>query len=142
MMFKRLLPLVALVACSNAPGDHPPPPDSLIGTYHYSGSGSVAGKFPWEARSKVVLDRDGQYTFGITIHIDDGEGGETDSDEDHGWYRVEGDQLILEAANRDAADEDLVFEINGNELVPSIPWPARLALKGFRVPDPVFVRAD
>ena len=88
-MFKRLFPLVLVAACAAAPGDRPPPPESVIGTYRYSASGSVAGKFPWDAQSDLVLDRDGQFTLKFTVHIDDKEGGDTDSDESGGHRYLE-----------------------------------------------------
>src|SRR5688572_22125039 len=98
-MFKRIIPLVVVVGCGAAPGDHSPPPESVIGTYRYSANGTVAGKFPWDAQSDLVLDRDGQFTLKFTVHINDDEGGDTDTDEDYGSYYVEGDVLVLEPAN-------------------------------------------
>jgi hypothetical protein len=141
-MFKRILPLVLVAACAAAPGDHPPPPESVIGTYRYSASGSVAGKFPWDAQSDLVLDRDGQFTLRFTVHIDDKEGGDTDSDEDYGSYYVEGDVLTLEPADGSDSEKGFTFNIIGNRLEPNLPWPERAVLKGFRIPDPVFVKAD
>ena len=140
-MFKRILPLLMLAGCAAA-SDRTPPPESLIGTYHYSGSGTVAGKFPWQAQSDLVLDHDAQYALKVTVHINDEEGGDTDSDDDYGSYRVEGNKLILEPAAGDDPGEKFSFQINGNRLEPNLPWPARLALKGFRIPNPVFVKAD
>ena len=131
-----------VAGCAAAPGDHPPPPEYVIGTYRYSASGSVAGKFPWDAQSDLVLDRDGQFTLKFTVHIDDKEGGDTDSDEEYGSYYVEGDVLTLEPAEGSDGDKPLTFNIIGDRLEPKIRWPARVALKGFRIPDPVFVKAD
>lgn len=141
-MFKRILPLLVLAGCAAAPGDRTPPPDWVVGTYTYTGNGTVVGKFPWDAKSDLVLDKDGQYTMTFTVHIDDDEGGDSDTDEDYGSYRVEGTRLILEPVKKDGDGGDLVLDIRGNRLEPAIPWPARLALKGFKIPDPVFVKAD
>lgn len=141
-MFKRMLPIIVLLAgCAAKPADGPPP-SWIIGKYHYSGSGTVARKFPWQAKSDLVLDRDGQYTLSVSVYIKDEKGGDTDTDESYGMYFVDGDKLILQPAHEDDSDQVEQFEIRGDRLVPKIRWPARLALKGFRIPDPVFVKTD
>lgn len=138
-MLKRIIPLaILLAACSAAPPDAAPP-DWIIGTYQYSGSGTLAGKFPWQAKSNLVLDRDGQYTLAIEVYIKDEKGGDTDSDETYGTYYVEGNRLYLRSASEGNGDVE-EFEIRGERLEPRIPWPARIALKGFKIPDPVFVK--
>ena len=139
MKFARsfALILLAVAACSVNKGDDTAPPEWVIGTYQYSGNGSIAKKFPWEAKADLVLERDGQYTLGVTVHVDDEKGGDTDSDESYGSYRVEGSRLILEPVND---DDQEVFDIRGDRLVPKLGWPTRLALKGFRIADPVFVK--
>ncbi|HEX6559979.1 MAG TPA: hypothetical protein VF021_10965 [Longimicrobiales bacterium] len=141
-MFKRWLPLVALLAGCAAKQADGPPPSWIVGKYHYAGNGTVAGKFPWQAKSDLLLDRDGQYTLSVSVHIDDEKGGDTDTDESYGTYFVDGDKLILEPAHEDDSDDAEQFEIRGHHLVPRLPWPARLALKGFRIPDPVFVKTE
>jgi hypothetical protein len=141
-MLKRLLPVAALlVACSGHHSDSPPP-DWIIGKYHYSGNGTVAGKFPWKAQSNLVLDHDGQYTLSTSVHINDEKGGDTDSDESYGTYYVDGAKLILEPANDDDDGDPEEFEIRGRHLVPKIPWAARLALKGFKIENPEFVKSE
>ena len=137
---KRLLPLLTLLAaCVAGRADDTPPPAWIIGTYHYSGSGRVAGKFPWEANSNLVLDKDATFTLTINVHIDDKSGGDSDTDETYGSYYVDGDRLVLEPANDDDKHE---FDIRGRDLVARIPWTGRLALKGLRIPDPVFVKSQ
>lgn len=138
-MLKRMLLLIGLLAACAVNDQDAPPPEWMIGTYHYAGNGSIAKKFPWDAKSDLVLDRDGQYTLSFTMHINDEEGGDTDSEESYGSYYVDGSRLMLEPANADdgAAEE---FEIRGRRLAPRIPWPGRLALKGFRIPNPEFVK--
>lgn len=140
-MFKQFVPLLLLAGCA-ASSDRTPPPDWVYGKYHYSGSGTIAKKFPWEAKSDLVLDRDGQYTLSVSVYINDEEGGDTDEDESYGSYYVEGNRLVLEPANDEDAGDAEEFEIRGRQLVPKIPWTARLALKGFKVPDPVFVKTE
>ena len=140
-MFKHIAPLLLLIGCA-ASTDRTPPPEWIFGKYHYSGSGTVAGKFPWEAKSDLVLDRDGQYTLNVSVYINDEEGGDTDTDETYGSFYVEGDRLVLQPANEEDRGDAEEFEIRGRELVPQIPWAARLALKGFKVPDPVFVKTE
>lgn len=140
-MLKQIAPLLLLVGCA-ASSDRTPPPEWVFGKYHYSGTGTVAGKFPWEAKSDLVLDRDGQYTLSVSVYINDEKGGDTDSDESYGSYYVEGNRLILEPANESDRGDAEEFEIRGQRLVPKIPWTARLALKGFKVPDPVFVKTE
>ncbi|MGQ0815301.1 MAG: hypothetical protein ACT4O1_12720 [Gemmatimonadota bacterium] len=68
-MYVRLAPLLLLLGCAVTPSDSSPPPDWIVGKYQYSGSGTLAGKFPWQAKSDLLLDRDGQYTLGITVYI-------------------------------------------------------------------------
>ena len=141
-MYQRILPVVLLLtACAAGNNADAPPPEWIVGKYHYSGSGKVAGKFPWEAKSDLVLDHDGQYTLSVSVHISDSKGGDTDEDESYGSYYVDGDRLILHPADEQGSDED-AFLIRGNRLVPKIGWPARLAMKGFRVSDPVFVKSE
>ena len=140
-MFKRVLPCFLLLAgACGATHNDTAPPDWLIGKYHYVANGTVAKKFPWDAKANLVLDHDGQYTLDFTVHINDDKGGDTDSDESYGTYRVKGTKLILEPANDDGDVKEM--EIQGDRLVPKIGWPARLALKGFRIPDPVFVKSE
>ena len=140
-MLKHIVPILLLAGCA-ATNDRTPPPEWIFGKYHYSGSGTVAGKFPWQAKSDLVLDRDGQYTLSVNVHIDDEGGGDSDTDETYGSYYVEGDKLILEPANEEDHGDAEEFEIRGRQLVPQISWTARLALKGFKVPDPVFVKTE
>lgn len=142
-MFKRSLPyvLLMLAACS-ASQPETKPPEWLIGTYQYSGNGRIAKKFPWEAQGNLVLDHDGQYTLRVTVHVNDEKGGDTDSDESYGTYRVQGSKLVLQPANEDDDGDVEEFEIRGHQLVPRFPWPVRMALKGFRIEDPVFVKSD
>lgn len=140
-MIKRMLPFVVLMACTSAPPDHAAPPDSVVGTYRYTGSGTVVGKFPWTAESDLVLDHDGQYTLTFTVHIDDEKGGDADTDEDYGSFYVDGDRIVLEPAGDDAGS-NMVLAMNGKRLEPTLGWPARLAMKGFRIPSPVFVKTD
>lgn len=142
-MLKKSLPLLLLLtaACGAAQPEEAPP-SRLIGNYHYAGNGKIAGRFPWQAKANLVLDHDRQYTLAVTVHVDDDNGGDADTDESYGTYRVVGDRLILEPVNdKDSGDLD-VFEIRGQELVPKLGWPVRLALKGFKVPGPVFVKSD
>jgi len=142
-MFKCCLPLVLLLAGCAAKQAEGPPPAWIVGKYQYSASGTVARKFPWQAKSDLVLDRDGQYTLAFSVHITDEKGGDTDSDDSYGTYYVDGNKLILEPANDQNSDDDVEqLEIEGNRLVPRIGWTARLALRGFRIPDPVFVKTD
>lgn len=138
-MLKRIMSVALLLsACSAGPPDTAPP-EWVVGNYHYSGSGTLAGKFPWQAKSRLVLDRDGQYTLSIEVYIKDEKGGDTDFDESYGTYYVEGNKLFLQSASDEQGDIDEI-EIRGDRLKPKIPWPARVALKGFKVPDPVFVK--
>jgi hypothetical protein len=141
-MFKRWLPLAVLLAGCAAKQAEGPPPAWIVGKYHYAGSGTVAGKFPWQAKSDLVLDRDGQYTLSVSVHIDDEKGGDTDSDDSYGTYFVDGNKLILEPASEDDSDDAEQFEIHGKKLVPRIGWTARLAMRGFKVPSPVFVKTE
>lgn len=141
-MFKRLLPLIGLMLGCVTGNQDAPPPSWIIGKYHYAGNGVVAGKFPWDAKSDLVLDHDGQYTLSVTVHINDEKGGDTDSDESYGSYWVDEGRLILDPANDDDDGKTEEFEIHGKRLVPKIPWPARLALKGFKIPNPEFVKSD
>lgn len=142
-MLQRLLPLtVLLAACAAGPANDSPPPQWIVGKYHYAGSGVVAKKFPWDAKGDLVLDRDAQYTLSFSVHINDDNGGDTDTDESYGSYRVVGDRLILEPANEGDSDDPQELEIRGHTLVPRLPWAARLALKGFHVPNPEFVKSD
>ena len=142
-MLKRLLPyFMLLVTACGTTHSETAPPEWLIGKYHYTGNGRIAKKFPWDAKADLVLDRDAQYTLNVTVHINDEKGGDTDTEDSYGTYRVEGDRLILEPANEDDDGDTEEFEIRGRQLVPKIGWPARLALKGFRIPDPVFVKSE
>jgi hypothetical protein len=140
-MFKQILPAVALLLACSSPGYEAPPPDWVVGTYRYSGSGTVAKKFPWKAKADLVLDRDAQYTLSVEVHLDDAKGGDTDSESSYGSYYVEGNRLVLQPVADDGGDNE-EFEIRGRTLVPQINWAARLALKGFQIPDPVFVKTD
>ena len=140
-MFKRIIPLTVLLAACAAGQPETPPPDFIIGKYQYSGSGTVAKKFPWQATASLVLDRDAQYTLSVEVHINDDKGGDTEIDQSYGSYYVDGDRLILQPANDDEGETE-EFEIRGRRLVPKIPWPGRLALKGFKIPDPVFVKTQ
>lgn len=141
-MFKPILPLVVLLAGCAAKQADGPPPAWIIGKYHYSATGTVARKFPWEAKSDLVLDSDGQYTLSVSVHITDNKGGDTDTDESYGAYFVEGNKLILQPAHEGDSDHVEQFEIRGNRLIPRFGWAGRLALKGFQVADPVFVKTD
>lgn len=138
-MLKRILPVLLLTACGATHFDEPPP-EWVVGTYRYSGSGNVVKKFPWSARADLVLDQNGQYTLSVTVHVEDENGGDTDSDESYGSYYVRENRLVLQPADKHG-DVD-AFEIRGNRLVPKMKWAARLALKGFRIPDPVFVKTE
>ena len=140
-MLKRILPAVAVLLACAGPGYDAPPPDWVVGTYRYSGSGTVANKFPWQAKADLVLDQDGQYTLSVEVHLDDAKGGDTDSDSSWGSYYVDGSRLVLQPVNDDDGDEE-EFDIRGRTLVPRINWAARLALKGFQIPDPVFVKTE
>lgn len=139
-MLKRTLPIIILMLACTATGSDAPPPDWVIGTYRYSGSGKVANKFPWEAKANLVLDRDGQYTLAIEVHLDDAKGGDTDSSSSYGSYYVAGNRLVLLPVNDDGDTDE--FEIRGHTLVPRINWAGRLALKGFKIPDPEFVKTE
>jgi hypothetical protein len=141
-MFNRALPLLMVVAACGSNRPETPPPDWLIGKYQYTGNGSVAGKFPWDAKADLVLDRDAQYTLSVNVHISDDEGGDTDTDESYGTYYVSGDRLILEPASEDDDGDTETFRIRGKRLVPELSWTARAALKSFKVPSPVFVKTD
>lgn len=138
-MFKRVLPLLMLLgACGATPPDQPPP-EWVVGTYRYSGSGSVVKKFPWSAKADLVLDRDGQYTLSVTVHVEDEKGGDTDTEEGYGSYYVEGNRVVLQPVDKDGDVDE--FEIQGDRLIPKVGWAARLAMKGFKIPDPVFVKS-
>jgi hypothetical protein len=139
MMHKSFVALVILLAACAANRSDAPPPKWLVGKYHYSGNGTVAKKFPWEAKADLLLEADHQYTLTVSVHINDEKGGDTDSDETYGTYYVDGDKLILEAANDDDTEE---FQISNGRLIPKLPWTAKLALKGFGVSNPVFVKTD
>lgn len=140
-MLKRILPpLVIFVAACAARSSDEPPPSWIVGKYHYSGNGQVAHKFPWDAQSDLVLDRDGQYTLSVTVHIEDKEGS-TNHNETYGSYYVDGTKLVLQPADDDHGD-DQSFEIRGKQLVPEIKWTGRLALKGLKIPAPIFVKTD
>lgn len=134
-----VLPLALMIvsACGATQSDGAPP-DWLIGKYHYSGNGTIAKRFPWDAKADLVLDRDKQYTLKVTVHINDDEGGDTDEDESYGTYYVSGDRLVLQPVD---GDEE-TFDIHGRKLVPRIGWPARMALKGMKIGDPVFVKSE
>lgn len=142
MLKRTLLPLLVMIiaACAARTADEPPP-SWIVGKYHYSGSGSVAKKFPWDAQSDLLLDRDGQYTLSVTVHIEDKEGS-TNHNESYGSYYVDGTRLVLQPASEDDDDGEQKFDIRGKQLVPEIKWTARLALKGLRIPSPVFVKTD
>lgn len=141
-MLKRMIPLIGLVAACATHDHDAPPPAWIVGKYHYAGNGSVAKKFPWEATSDLVLDHDGQYTLSVNVHINDEKGGDTDSDDSYGSYHVDDGKLILEPAHDNDDGNTEEFEIRGRRLAPKIPWPARLALKGFHIPNPEFVKAE
>ena len=141
-MLKRLLPCLLLMGACGVSHPESAPPEWLIGTYQYSGSGRIAKKFPWSAKADLVLDHDGQYTMNVTVHVNDDKGGDTDTEESYGTYRVDGNRLFLQPAKEDKDGDVEEFEIRGRQLVPKIGWPARLALKGFRIPDPVFVKSE
>ena len=135
------VPALLFTGCAGNTPDTPPPA-WIVGKYHYAGNGVAAKKFPWDAKSDLVLDRDGQYTLAVTVHINDDEGGDTDSDESYGSYYVEGNKLVLVPAHEGDNDELDGFEIHGNRLVPNLGWGAKLLLKGLKVPDPVFVKSE
>lgn len=140
-MLKRILSIALLLsACAATPPDAPPP-RWIVGKYQYSGNGIVAGKFPWDAKARLVLDPDAQYTLSVQIHVNDEKGGDTDEDESYGSYYVEGNRLVLLPADEnDGGAEE--FVVRNGRLTPKLGWPARLALKGFKVPDPVFVKTQ
>lgn len=140
-MSKCIMLLVVLISACRAAQPDTPPPNWIIGKYHYSGNGTVAGKFPWEAKANLVLDPDAQYTLSVEVHVNDEKGGDTDSDESYGSYYVDGNRLILQPADDEEGDTE-EFEIQGRRLVPKLPWPARVALRGFKVPDPMFVKTQ
>ena len=133
------IPALLLSSCAAAPSGQAPPA-WIVGKYHYAGNGVVAKKFPWDAKSDLVLDRDGQYTLAVAVHINDDEGGDTDTDESYGSYYVQGKKLVLVPAHEGDNDDLDGFEIHGNRLVPELGWGAKLLLKGLKVADPVFVK--
>lgn len=144
-MIKRILslpPLLAamlLGACAAGTADDRTPPEWLIGSHQYSGSGVIAKKFPWRAEAVLVLDRDRRYTLTVTGHIEDDDGGDSDTDESYGSYEVRGDRVVLFPVRGDEFDGLLM---QNGRLVLHLPWPARLVMRGFRVPAPVFVKTD
>lgn len=134
--------LVLSIAGCNAAPPRSDTPEWLIGKYHYSGNGRVAKKFPWDAKADLLLDKDGQYNMTVTVHIEDDNGGDTDNEDNYGTYYVSGDKLILQPANQDDVDETYEFLIQGKKLIPKLPWVARAAIKGFKIPDPVFTKTE
>ena len=140
----RLLICCALIAaCNAAPANSDaPPPAWLVGKYHFEGNGNVANKFPWNAKADLLLDHDGQYTMSIAVHVDDKKGGDTDTDESYGTYYLDGDRVILEPANGNDDQSRNELEVQGKKLVWRLPWAARIAFKGFHIPDPVLVKTE
>ena len=139
-MYRKLLPFALFLAACGAGRSDDPPPDWIVGKYHYAESGTVAGKFPWEVKSDLILEKDGQYTLSIMIHLDDEQGGDTDTDESYGAYYVEGRKVFLEPAReQDASIPE--FEVRDGRLIPKMNWATRLAMKGMKV-DPVFVKTN
>src|SRR5215216_3430609 len=141
-MFKQIIPLVMVCSACTATDSDVPPPEWLVGQYQYSGNGTFARKFPWQAKADLVLDKDGQYTFTMNVHINDEKGGDTDADESYGTYRVDGNRLVLKPADGDESGDTHEFEIRGRRLIPKFGWPTRLAMRGFRIPDPQFVKSE
>lgn len=138
------LPTCLLVAagCAASPANDAPPPAWIVGKYAYSGNGVVAKKFPWDAKADLLLEKDGQYTMSVSVHVNDDNGGDTDTDESYGTYYVDGGKVVLEPGNADDSDHTEELEIRGRRLVPKLPWTARMALKGFKIPDPEFVKSE
>ena len=126
--------LVSLTACAAKRPDLPP--EHVIGKYVFAGKGSVA-KHPWDVKADLILERDGQYTLDLRVHIED----EDEHESSYGTYSVDGDRLILEPADNFDHDDLKEWRIEDNRLVPKLGWPARLALKGLKVA-PVFVKAE
>jgi hypothetical protein len=141
-MFNKIIPLVLLMAACAAKQSDEAPPGWIVGKYHYSGNGSVAKKFPWDAESDLVLDHDGQYTLSVRVRVNADKGKDEDEHESYGTFYVDGERLMLQPANEDDSGDTEEFRIAGKRLVPKLPWTARLALKGFRIPAPVFVKTD
>jgi hypothetical protein len=127
--------LLGTTACgANRPED--PPPEHVIGKYRYVGKGSVA-KQNWDARAELLLERDGQYTLDLRLHIAD----EDEHETSFGTYYVTGDKLVLEPADENEHDGFDEFLIRGNRLEPKMGWHTKLGLKALKV-QPVFVKAD
>jgi hypothetical protein len=141
-MFKKMLPLVLLLAACAAKAPDEAPPSWIIGKYHYSGNGTLAKKFPWDAQSDLVLDRDGQYTMSVRVHVNADKGKDEDEHESYGTFYVDEGRVILQPANEEDSGDSEEFRIEGRRLVPKMPWMATLAMKGFRVPAPVFLKTD
>ena len=127
--------ILSLTACgANRPDE--PPPEHVIGKYTYVGKGSVA-KQNWDARAELLLERDGQYTLDLRLHIAD----EDEHETSFGTYYVTGDKLVLEPADENEHDGFEEFVIRENRLEPKMGWQAKLGLKALKV-DPVFVKAE
>src|SRR3954463_9828831 len=132
---------IAFAGCNAASPNNAPPPQWLVGKYHYSASGTLVRKFPWDAKMDLVLERDGQYTMSVDVHIDDDNGGDTDVDESYGSYYVDGDKVVLQSAKSDD-DDSGELQIRGRKLILKMPWTARMAFKGLHIPAPEFVKTE